>query len=86
MACLLLLLGTRFCRLTFGVFRFAGRGAILTGKRRGKKWVYIAAGVNGRRWLEELEDVVGVLEFRVFQGAESSRNPIFTLQRTGRTL
>jgi len=27
-----------------------------------------------------------VLEFRVFQGAESSRNPIFTLQRTGRTI
>jgi len=33
------------------VFRFAGRGAILTGKRRGKKWVYIAAGLmGGGRW------------------------------------
>jgi hypothetical protein len=29
-------------------------------KRRGKKWVYIAAGVDGRRWSEELEDVVGL--------------------------
>ncbi len=41
------------------MFRFTGRGAILTGKRRVKKWVYIAAGVDGRRWSEELEDVVG---------------------------
>jgi len=33
------------------VFCFAGHGAILTGKRRGKKWVYIAAELmGGGRW------------------------------------
>jgi len=39
------------------MFRFAWRGAISSGRRRGNKWVYIAAGVDGRRWEEEVRGV-----------------------------
>jgi len=39
--------GAEGCRPTFWMFRFAWRGAISTGRRRGNKWVYIAAGVDG---------------------------------------
>lgn len=51
--------GAEGCRPTFRMFGFACRGAILNGKRTGKKWAYIAAGVDGRRWMEESD--VGVL-------------------------
>jgi hypothetical protein len=45
MACLLLFFGTNWG------LPFVRRGAILTGGRRGKKWVYIAAGLmDGGRW------------------------------------
>jgi hypothetical protein len=70
MACSLLLFSTKSCRLTFRVFRFAKRGAILTGKRRGKKWVDIAAGLmGGGRWKSQRMQAGG----RVLVGDECAK-------------
>jgi hypothetical protein len=47
------------CLLPFGrVLPFARDGAILTGRRKDKKWVYIAAGLMGGGKIEGVRGVV----------------------------
>jgi hypothetical protein len=57
MACLLSSFGTERCRPTFGVFRFAGRGPILTWKEEGEEVGLYCCWVVGRTSMEESEGV-----------------------------
>ena len=47
--------GAEGCRPTFPMFDFCLPQGYIDWKEEGKKRAYIAAGVDGRRWVEESE-------------------------------